>query len=175
MMNIEAAAKVMAEMESRALDYRKHSQKSTEAAEAAEKSNDWQTPEAKARAVVQYETMAEGFDGRAREMEALSQGLFDALYDREEARDGRELTQVDGVRCVMADMWRRSREYRSIVRELGAVAEKAKASDDWRSAEDKSRAVVRYETMAEGFDGRAQEMDDLSQGLFVALHPEKQE
>jgi hypothetical protein len=70
-------------------------------------------------------------------------------------------------------MWSRAREYRSIVRELAAVAEKAKETDDWQTPEDQVRAVVRYETLVDGLTRQAQEMDDLSQGLFGALHPEK--
>jgi hypothetical protein len=171
--NVDKVQGVMAELDRRAREYRSLSQKSAEYAEHFDKANDWQTPEAKARAVVRYETLAEGFARRAREMEAMSQGLFGALYDREEGKDGREPTKVDGVRCVMGEMWSRTREYRSIVRELATVAEKAKASDDWYTPEDQVRAVVRYETLVEGLTRQAQEMDDLSQGLFGALHPEK--
>jgi hypothetical protein len=171
--NIDKVQCIVSELDFRAMQYRRFAQESAEAAEQAEKSDEWQGEAVKLGAVVRYETLAEGFTRRAQEMEAMSQGLFGALYDREEGKDGREPTKVDGVRCVMGEMWSRAREYRSIVRELAVVAEKAKASDDWKTPEDQVRAVVRYETLVEGLTHQAQEMDDLSQGLFGALHPEK--
>jgi hypothetical protein len=173
-MDFDRVEGVASELEFRAREYRRLSQEAAKAAEQAEKSDEWQTPEDRVREVVRHEARAELCTHRAREMEDMSRRLYDALYPAEE-KGCPSLKNVDTVRDVMVDMWHRVQEYRETSREMLAVIVRAEQADCWKTTEAKARGCAYYGENAKGYKDWARELEDLEYDLRYGLFPEEWE
>jgi hypothetical protein len=171
-MDYDRVQDVIWELDYRARRYRELSQEAAESAERAEKSDGWQTPEDKARAVIWYKAREEMCTMRARDMEDMSKRLCDALYPAEE-KGCPSLKNFDGLRFVMADMWSRAREYRDNSREMLAVIERAERADCWKTAEAKARGRTYYGEHSKWDTYRAQELEGFAYDLRYALFSEE--
>jgi hypothetical protein len=173
-MDFDRVEGVASELEFRAREYRRLSQEAAEAAERAEKSDGWQTPEDKAREVVLHKARAELYTMRASEMEDMSRRLYDALYPAEE-KGCPSSKNFDSLRFVMADMWHRVQEYRDNSPEMLAVIVRAEQADCWKTAEAKARGCAYYGEYAKGYKDWARELEDLEYDLRYGLFPEEYE
>jgi hypothetical protein len=173
-MDFDRVQDVMSDLDYRSGKYRRFSQEAAEKAENAEKSNDWQTPEAKVREVVLYEVRAENYTHRARDLEDMSRRLSDALYP-ETGKDREYLMDSDTVRDVMVDMWHLSQECSEVSREMRAVIERSERAGCWKTPEAKARGQAYYGTHEKDYAYRAREFEELAQELREALYPEEYE